>query len=128
MSDSGFRKVENHKSSMQSLIAAKIIMLNSVYATGVLFLSGMYSFLGVPMFGDEFESSPLSMVIRSFVILLVIDSLAVWRFRKLDTRWLPTGRYKYLKWFYQALFVGVIGISNIGFLAVAWFWLRGLIL
>ena len=79
------------------------------------------------MFGDEFESSPLSMIVRSFVILLVIDSLAVWRFRKLNTRWLPIGRYKHLKWFYQALFVGAIVMSNIGFLAVAWFWLWGLV-
>lgn len=111
----------------QSLIATTILLVNSVYATGVLFLSGLYSFLGVPMFGDEFESSPSSMVVRSLVIIFVIDTIAVWRFRKLNTRWLPTGRYKYLKWFYQAFFVGVIGISNIGFLAVAWFWLWGLI-
>lgn len=80
------------------------------------------------MFGDEIESSPLGMVVRSLVIILVIDTIAVWRFRKLNTRWLPIGRYRYIKLFYQAVFVGVIGISNIGFLTVAWFWLRGLTL
>lgn len=104
-----------------------MVLINSLIAGFFFILSGIYSFLETPMFGDEFESSPLSMVIRSLVIVLVIDSVAVWRFRKLNKLWLPLGRYKYLKWFYQVLFVGLIGVSNIGFLAVAWFWSSGLI-
>lgn len=99
-----------------------IILINSLFVAFFFFFSGMHSFLGLPMFGDEMETSPKAKVMSTLILMVVFDIAAVWRFIRLSRRWSSCGWNKVFLWFYQIVFVGVAGYSNSWMFTVVWFW------
>ena len=99
-----------------------IVLINSLFVAFFFFFSGMYSFLELPMFGDEMETSPKAKVMATLILMVVFDFAAAWRFIRLSKRWSLCGWNKAFLWLYQIVFVGVAGYSNFWMFTVVWFW------
>ena len=99
-----------------------IIVVNSLYAFIFVWVAVMFSFMALPFFGDEMELSPRQEIIKTFMILGVLDLIALWRFVKLHKRWIKVRANKLLLWGLQICFVGAVGYANFWMLTVVWFW------
>ena len=99
-----------------------IIVVNSFYAFIFVWVAVMFSFTALPFFGDEMELSPRQEIIKTFMILGVLDLIALWRFVKLHKRWIKVRANKLLLWGLQLCFVGAVGYANFWMLTVVWFW------
>lgn len=99
-----------------------VIVINSLFAVIYLFISVMHSFLQLPMFGDEMESSPKAIIISTLAWTTAFDVIALWRAYKLYKNW-PLSRWnKLFLWFYLAAFFGIVCYSNFWMMSVVWFW------
>ena len=99
-----------------------IVVINSLYAFIFVWAAVMFSFMALPFFGDEMELSPRQEIIKTFMILGVLDLIALWRFVKLHKRWNKVRANKLLLWGLQICFVGAVGYANFWMLTVVWFW------
>ena len=101
-----------------------IIFISSILAALFFIFSSIASFVSVPMFGADLEefSSPLSMIVRTLIFLIVIDGVAVWRLVKLHRHWIKVGGYKIILWSYQILFLATIVLGNFLLATVVLFW------
>ena len=75
-----------------------IIVVNSLYAFIFVWAAVMFSFMALPFLGDEMELSPRQEIIKTFMILGVLDLIALWRFVKLHKRWNKVRANKLLLW------------------------------
>lgn len=99
-----------------------VVVINSIFAVFYLLISVMHSFLQMPMFGDEMESSPRSIIISTFIWTLVFDGFALWRAIKLFKQWAMSGWNSVFLWAYQIIFLVVVGYANFWMMTLVWFW------
>ena len=99
-----------------------VVVINSLFAVFYLFISVMHSFLQMPMFGDEMESSPRSIIISTFIWMLLFDGFALWRAVKLVKHWALSEWNKAFLWVYQIVFLLIVGYSNFWMMNLVWFW------
>ena len=99
------------------------VLINTFFVTIFFIFSMMYSFLQMPMFGDEMESSPLTIIISALTWTLAFDTIAVWRALKLGKVWTLSNCRIALLWVYQIGFIVVVGLSNFWMMIPVRFWL-----
>ena len=99
-----------------------VVVINSLFAAFYLFISVMHSFLSMPMFGNEMESSPSFIIISTLVLTITFDGIAIWRAFKLGKRWARSGWNRAMLWGYQIAFFGIVGYANFWMMALVWFW------
>ena len=108
-----------HKQSTGTFTA---LVVNSLFAAFFFVVSIMHSFLQMPMFGDEMESSPEAIIITTLIWTIALDVIAFWRGYKLFKLWSLTSWNKFFLWAYQFAFIGVACYSNFWMILVVWFW------
>ena len=99
-----------------------MLVINSLFAVFFFVASVMHSFLQLPMFGDEMESSPKAIIISTLILTITFDAIALWRAFKLSNLWTTSVWNKFFLWVYQSVFITVVFYSNFWMMSVVWFW------
>ena len=98
------------------------VVINGAYAGIYFIFASMYSFLAVPMFGDEMKSGPTGMIVQSLIYMAVLDVVAIWRLLSLNSRWVTTGWKRAVKASFQLAYISIILYANFWMFTVVWFW------
>ena len=101
----------------------KAVLINSFFVAIFFIFSMMYSFLQMPMFGDEVDSSPLAIIISALTWTFAFDIIAIWRAVKLSKVWSLSNCRIALLWVYQIGFIVAVGLSNFWMMIPVRFWL-----
>ena len=102
--------------------SAAIMFVSALCAFALVFFSGMYTFLAIPMFGDESNFSSKGILLFTLSLLVITDAFALWRMLKLSAHWATTNGYRVILWGYQLLFLAAIGWVNYVFVRIIWFY------
>lgn len=99
-----------------------IMFVSALCAFALVFFSGLYTFLAIPMFGDESTSSLQAVLLFTLSLLVLVDMFALWRMVKLSKHWVTTNGYRVILWGYQLLFLAAICWVNYVFIRIIWFY------